>query len=319
MNMTQGAATAVLAMMLAVFAPERSSALTCGFTISNMSFGSEVDTLSGNPIDTTATLQYNCGGGTPSERVLICVGLGDGSVTPSGSTRRMIGGGDSYLLYQMYQNPERTNIWGSAGSANPPPPIVTDLDSNGAATGIWTIHGRIFSAQATAKPTTYASSFAGSDVDIRYRETGDTDCSTGLGSSGGAVSFSVDATVTPMCLVTTEAVNFGAQGILKGNVDASGAVLVTCTPETGYSISLNGGNAAAPPTARKMSKGGHTITYGLYRNSERDLPWGDTEGTTAAGIGTGSTQSHTVFGRVSPQSTPPAGTYTDTVVVVVDY
>ena len=319
MNATRRTAIAVLAMMFAAFAPERSWAVTCGFTITDMSFGSQVDTLSGSTIDTTATLQFNCSGGTPSARVLICAGLGDGSVAPSGSMRRMIGGGDSYLLYHMYQNPERTSIWGSIGSANPPPPIAIDLDGNGAAAGAPTIYGRISSGQASARPTTYGSSFAGSDVDIRYRETGDSDCSTGLGTSGGAVGFSVDATVTPMCKVSTEAVNFGTQGHLQSNVDAAGAVLVTCTPETGYSIRLDGGEDAAAPTARKMSRGIDRIVYGLYRNGERDLPWGDTEGTTVAGTGTGSAQSHTVFGRVAPQSTPPAGTYTDTVIVVVDY
>jgi spore coat protein U-like protein len=320
MNATRGSATAALAMVFAVFAPERSWALTCGFTISNMSFGSEVDTLSGSVIDTTATLQYNCSGGTPSARVLICAGLGDGSVAPSGSMRRMIEGGDSTLLYQMYRNPERTSIWGSFGSANPPPPIAVDLDGNGAAaTGDRTIFGRISSGQTSARPTTYGSSFAGSDVDIRYRETDDSECATGLGTSGGAVSFSVDATVTPMCKVDTDAVNFGTQGTLQVNIDATGAVLVTCTPETGYSIRLDGGEAAAAPTARLMSRGERTITYGLYRDSERSLPWGDTGGTTAAGTGTGSTQSHTVFGRVGPQATPPPGNYTDTVIVVVDY
>lgn len=319
MNATRGAATSVLAILLAVFAPERSWALSCGFTISNMSFGSQVDTLSGSAIDTTATLQYNCSGGTQSARVVICAGLGDGSVAPSGTTRRMIGGDDSYLLYQMYQNLERTSIWGSVGSANPPPPIAIDLDGNGAAAGDRTIYGRVSSGQASARPTTYGSNFAGSDVDIRYRETGDSDCSTGLGTSGGAVGFSVDATVTPMCKVSTEAVNFGTQGTLQRNIDATGAVLVTCTPETVYSIRLDGGEDAAAPTARKMSRGSDKIIYGLYRNGERDLPWGDTEGTTVAGTGTGSAQFHTVFGRVAPQSTPPAGTYTDTVIVVVDY
>jgi spore coat protein U-like protein len=68
-----------------------------------------------------------------------------------------------------------------------------------------------------------------------------------------------------------------------------------------------------------MSNGTGEITYGLYQNPQRDQPWGDTEGAMAQGTGSGIVQPHTVYGRVGPQSTPLPGTYTDTVVVIVDY
>lgn len=320
MSVTQRTRIARLAIAVAfaMLVPARASAQTCDFTISNMSFGSDVDTLSGGAVNTTATLAYNCSGGDASARVLICVHLGEGSVAAAGNARRMMGG-SSYLSYQLYQNSERTLVWGSADTADPPAAIVANLDGNGAASDSRAIYGRLFGGQSTAEATAYTSSFSGSDVDIRYRVTDDNDCSTGLGTSGGAVSFTVDATVAEKCLVSTAPVNFGSHSVLSANIDGSGAVDVTCTPDTSYSIRLNGGNAAAAPTARKMSKGSDTITYGLYRNSDRNQPWGDTEGTTASGTGSGSAQSHTVYGRVAPQATPPTGTYTDTVIVVVDY
>lgn len=320
MSMSQRTAIAALsaAMTVAMLVAERASAQTCGFTISNMSFGSDVDTLSGGAVNTTATLAYNCSGGDGSARVLICVNLGDGSVPAVGNARRMVGG-SSHLLYQLYQNSERTIVWGSADKGDPPASIVTVLDGNGAASDSRAIYGRLFGGQSTAEATTYMSSFSGGDVDIRYRVTDDNDCLSGLGTSGGAVSFNVDATVAEKCLVSTSPVNFGSHSVLSNNIDASGSVSVTCTPNTNYAVSLNGGNAAAAPTARKMFKGLDTITYGLYRNIERDQPWGNTEGVTAAGTGSGGVQSHTVYGRVAPQVTPPIGTYTDTVVVVVDY
>ena len=108
--MRRGAASALVTMMIAVSTTQQSSAVTCGLNITDMSFVAEADTLSGSPIDTTATLQYNCSGGTPSAPLLICAGLGDGSVAPSGATRRMISGGDSHILYQLYENPGRTSI-----------------------------------------------------------------------------------------------------------------------------------------------------------------------------------------------------------------
>jgi spore coat protein U-like protein len=62
------------------------------------------------------------------------------------------------------------------------------------------------------------------------------------------------------------------------------------------------------------------VTYGLYRDAARSLAWGATTGVnTASGTGTGTTQTLTVYGRVAPQTTPKAGTYTDTIVATVTY
>ncbi len=318
MSLTRSAGMVILIIALALFGAVRAQAqvLTCGFTISPMSFGSDIDTLSSTSVDTTATLSYNCSNGTPSDRVLICVDLGEGSVTPSGNARRMIGG-SSYLLYQLYENSERTIVWGSAGAAYPPVSIAVNLDSNGSASNNRAIYGRVFGGQSTAEATTYTSDFTGNDVDIRYRMANDNDCSA-PGSSGGAVSFTVSGTVAPKCVVSTTPVNFGSHSALISNIDAVGAVSVTCTPATTYAIRLNGGDEGAP-TARKMSNGTDKISYGLYQNPQRDQPWGDIEGAMALGTGSGIVQSHTVYGRVGPQATPPPGTYRDTVVVIVDY
>lgn len=320
MSLTRGGGIVILVMALAVVGAVRAQAQapTCGFSISPMSFGPDIDTLSSSAAGTTATLSYNCSNGTPSDRVLICVDLGEGSVSPSGNARRM-SGGSSYLLYQLYANSERTIIWGSAGTAYPPVSIAVTLDGNGSASNNRAIYGRVFGGQSTAEATTYTSDFTGNDVDIRYRVTNNDDCSAGSGSSGGAVSFTVSGTVAPKCVVSTAPVNFGSHSALISNIDAVGSVSVTCTPATNYAIRLDGGHAAAAPTARKMFKGSDIITYGLYRNPERDQPWGYTEGTTAQGTGSGNAQPHPVYGRVGPQSTPLPGTYTDTVVVIVDY
>ena len=58
-------------------------AQSCSVTITDMSFGA-VDTLAGAPTQSEATIGYNCTG-EGSERVLICVYLGAGSVPASGS------------------------------------------------------------------------------------------------------------------------------------------------------------------------------------------------------------------------------------------
>ncbi|WP_244540602.1 spore coat U domain-containing protein [Hyphomicrobium sp. CS1BSMeth3] len=316
MNMTRFAAMALLTIAIVVCGTGQSSAQSCGVTISNMNFGPNIDTLSSSPVDTTAELQFSCSGWPASERILICVHLGEGSVASGGGARRMEGGGN-HLLYQLYQNPERSIVWGSANMAAS---IAATAEGTGAVSGTRMIYGRVPGGQSTAAATTYSSTFSGADVEILYRaEPVGNDCATGSGSSGGAANFDVEATVAQNCIVSTAPVNFGSHGALNANIDATGTVYVTCTLATNYAIRLDGGGAAAAPTARRMAKGSDSITYGLYRNIARDQPWGDAEETRAHGTGSGSVQSHTVYGRVAPQTTPPTGVYTDTVVVIVDY
>jgi spore coat protein U-like protein len=94
-----------------------------------------------------------------------------------------------------------------------------------------------------------------------------------------------------------------------------------CTSGASYTVALDGGTTGATnPTQRKMSQATEQVTYGLYQNSSRTLPWGDSSGGFAAtGSGSGLSQNLTVYGRVPAQNTPSAGTYTDTVVVTLSY
>jgi spore coat protein U-like protein len=69
-----------------------------------------------------------------------------------------------------------------------------------------------------------------------------------------------------------------------------------------------------------MINGTNTVGYQLYRDTGRTQVWGTTIGTdTVAGTGNGTSQAITVYGRVPPQTTPPAATYNDTVNVTVTY
>lgn len=305
----------VLMVMLPVLAAP-ALAQTCSVTITNANFG-PVDTLSGSARDTTANVTYNCSGGNSGDHVLICIHLGDGSGGAAADSNRQMSAGSGALAYQLYWGSDHTVVWGSSASGNPPEPIVAQL-TGGQVSGQAVIYGRVFGGQSSATSGNYASSFSGY-VDVRYRVTDSSDCSSTDGTPAPSPSFNVLASVEKECLVKPEPVSFGSQGVLNADVDAEGAVNVTCTPATNYRIRLNGGVAAAAPTERQMSRGGASITYGLYRNNARDQPWGDTEGTLAEGIGNGTEQQHVVYGRVPPQVTPAAGLYTDTVIVTVDY
>ncbi len=301
----------ISALLLAM--PARAQA-TCGVTISNMNFGN-VDVLSGSNEDVTADITYNCSGES-SEPILICIHLGSGSGGATGDGARLMSSGGDQLSYQLYRGPDRTVIWGSSGSGYPPKPIIVPPFS-GTTSGPAVIYGRVFGNQSTAAPASYVSMF--SDVDVRYRETTDTSCNDPSGTAAASPSFTVQATVPKDCLVTTEPVSFGSEGVLNRSLDATGAVNVTCTTATEYAIRLNGGNADAAPEAREMRKGAEAIIYGLYKSATRDDPWGDAEGATVTSSGNGTLQRHVVHGRVPPQATPSPGDYTDIVVVTVDY
>jgi len=68
------------------------------------------------------------------------------------------------------------------------------------------------------------------------------------------------------------------------------------------------------------SVAGDFIDYELHRDAARSLPWGLAgSGQSQSAIGSGTEQTFAVFGRVPVQPTPPAGSYSDTVVVVVTY
>jgi spore coat protein U-like protein len=69
-----------------------------------------------------------------------------------------------------------------------------------------------------------------------------------------------------------------------------------------------------------MALGANKVGYGLYRDGSRSQVWGSTIATnTVGGTGTGAAQNLTVYARVPPQVTPPAGTYSDVIVVTITY
>lgn len=149
----------------------------------------------------------------------------------------------------------------------------------------------------------------------------------GIASPAEAVtatgSLGVTIIITKTCAVgTSTPVDFGSQGLLSANIDAAGAISVTCTTGTTYDVGLSAGaGSGATITNRKMTgPASATVTYQLYRDAGRTLNWGNTVTTdTLASTGTGAAQSIPVYGRVASQTTPGPGTYNDTVTVTVTY
>lgn len=145
----------------------------------------------------------------------------------------------------------------------------------------------------------------------------------GIASAAGTATanFNVTLTVQANCLIATNPLNFGTQGVLGANVDAQTTVSVTCSNTTPYQVGLNAGTGTGATVANRLmtgSKTSATVAYQLYQDSARATVWGNTQGTdTVSGAGTGAAQTINVYGRVKPQATPAPDTYADTVTATV--
>jgi spore coat protein U-like protein len=135
-------------------------------------------------------------------------------------------------------------------------------------------------------------------------------------------TFTVSATVSDSCTVSATDLNFGAINVVADrNFDAQSTVTATCSSGTVYSIGLDGGTGGPGTTTdRKMTDAStNTLSYGLYIDSGRTSNWDDIGGSNVVSdTGTGSAQSHTVYGRVpSGQTAVPASSYSDTITVTI--
>jgi spore coat protein U-like protein len=313
------AAFSVAIFALVALSCARAQAQSCTVGNASGSYGN-TDVLSGAADDTTSTFTVSCTG-TKNTTVRLCIEMSAGSPTDAG--KRALSNGTTFLDHEFYSDSGRTQVWGSWGSvvtAYGSAGVTSDLalGSTGSASVTLTVYARVLANQQTAKPLAYT--WSATSPGIKYGTKGTTACPTGSKTTtGGTTTWT--STVPSNCLVSATGVNFGSAGIIAANVDATGSTTVQCTSTTPYTVGLDGGTSGATdPTQRKMSKGAEKITYGLYQNSARTQPWGNTVGTnTESGTGTGSGQALTVYGRVGSQTTPSPGAYSDSVVVTVTY
>jgi len=142
-------------------------------------------------------------------------------------------------------------------------------------------------------------------------------------SATSSGSLAVSGTISATCAVNASSLAFGTiNPVLNTNLDVTGTVSVSCTNSTTYNVGLDaGGGSGATITNRKMTSGGNTLTYQIFRDSGRTQNWGNTVGTdTVSGTGNGSAQSITAYGRIpSGQISAVVGSYTDTVTITITY
>ena len=137
------------------------------------------------------------------------------------------------------------------------------------------------------------------------------------------VDVTVSLTVTKDCKINAPNVSFGSAALASQFGQVSQAVQVDCTKNATYKVAFTSGNSGASRPWRAMSDGnGHTLQYNIYQPDGTTV-WDQTNPLTSTQVGTGAatpTQVQSYIAKVNTaQTTPPAGTYTDNVSVVISF
>ena len=144
---------------------------------------------------------------------------------------------------------------------------------------------------------------------------------SGSALAGTATStLSVRVVVQPTCTVDGATLDFGSYTSGQPtDLNAFAQIAYNNCPAGQLRFQLDGG-ANGTTTARKMSNGsGSLLSYKMFRDSARTQNFGQTTEArlvTLAAVGSGVVG---VYGRIPAAQAVPAGTYTDTVVVTMDF
>lgn len=135
------------------------------------------------------------------------------------------------------------------------------------------------------------------------------------------------------CNFSVSPVAFGTYSpVLATPDDSAGTVTITCTnrPPPGfvdisYVVRLGRGQAGSFAT-RQMAAGTSLLGYNLFVDAARTIVWGDgTAGTAVAAtsfrLAGNKTESisHTIYGRIPARQAAQVGSYSDTIVVTLEF
>lgn len=288
------------------------AAQSCAAVTTDFNFGS-VSLRAGAVNQTSGSVKVTCSGGLIG-LVGVCVTYGGGSANDGGSPPRryMVGPGGALLEYQLRQTS------GGAALSQLLVEVVMFLGSGSATVPIF---ADVIAPSVQLPTGSYNASYSSGGANGVKLRVGVSACNL-LGQDLAAGSFTVRGVAASSCNVSTTALDFGnVPAQLVQAVDKTATVTVSCTGGTPYRVSLGLGQGpgVSNPAARKMKNLAATLTYGLFQDLARSLPWGDTLATNIAGTGAGSAQVYTIYGRIFGNQTPTIGTYTDSVVVTIAY
>ena len=140
--------------------------------------------------------------------------------------------------------------------------------------------------------------------------------------------MNVSATVRHSCSIDTTPMTFGTYDGVVANAStalkATATVNSSCTSGAAALITMNAGNSAGSgsddvPVRRLASEAGDYLVYQVYSDVSRETVWGNTTPTGVALTGTGSPQTHKVYGIIPSAQMVPEGDYNDQIIVTITY
>lgn len=141
-------------------------------------------------------------------------------------------------------------------------------------------------------------------------------------SATASASIAVSVTVLSACAVVANPLAFLTYNPTSATATAvNTTIVVTCTTGVPFTVGLDHGANSASVTTRQMKNGSNALNYGLYQDSGHATNWGNTPGTDtpASTTATATPTTMTVYGLIPASQNVPAGVYTDTVQVTVNY
>ncbi|MGY2260439.1 Csu type fimbrial protein [Pseudomonas sp. SDO55104_S430] len=148
--------------------------------------------------------------------------------------------------------------------------------------------------------------------------------------ASGTTSLTVNLTVANDCTITAPNIAFGSAPVVSAFAPVTGQTInLACTKGSAYTVGLSDGqNPVSVGGRRRMVSGSNYLAYDIFK-SAGTTRWGsvgaarrassDAEINPGNGLGTGSQVFNYNAKIYTDQTTPPAGTYLDSVILDVGF
>ena len=286
-----------------LLAPVAAQAINCSWDIvpANINFGA-YSAFSTTAVTATSAFQFTC---TPPATATMTLSRGTSTTyNPRIMTRTTAPA--ITMNYNLYMDAANTIIWGDGTSG-------TQFLTFPSTTGNKTFAGTIY---ATIPP--------GLNVGPgTYTDTVQVTLDWGTGSSNQFITMT--AVVPAECTVSATSLNFGAYDPVAANaatpLDSTGTVSVFCTTGTLATVALDLGTHASGSTRRMLAGVANFLNYEVYKDAARSVIWNSVN--TDSGTSTSKTVAinggFIAYGRIASGQDVTMGSYSDTLLVTVNY
>ncbi|WP_187336692.1 Csu type fimbrial protein [Novosphingopyxis iocasae] len=142
-------------------------------------------------------------------------------------------------------------------------------------------------------------------------------------TGSGSTTLRITLVVTSDCRIDTPDVRFGSAPLVNGFVPVTQAARVDCTKGSLFTVAFSSGqNGTARPWRTMTDGGGNRLNYNLYRPDGITI-WDETNPLADPRPGTGGTTPsllQTFVARIdASQPTPPPGSYSDVVTLLISF